>query len=219
MSGKGNARDLIPPEPVVILVLIGLMLTGALLYYRAVNLQRFLEPALAVLEPRTMLASRLNKLAGEELGHGYGSKILVRSSGLLVHKSLFAPTEYHKVPIIITRLGRLMHRLFEDPWLDANVEIIMVKTSVPINLPPETRTKAHEQMRQQSEAVVSAILGTNKDLAEGHADRFAATSVFSRQVENADWVTLDIIPSERLHIEVLERLGKYAHKPAPGNQP
>ena len=97
------------------------------------------------------------------------------------------------------------------------VEMILVKTSVPMNLPPEIAKQAQEQMRQQSETVLKAILGINPALAEGHSDRFAATTVLSRKVENADWVEMEIIPSERLHIEVLERLGKYAHKPAATN--
>jgi len=217
MRKPDNSRDVIPAEPVIILALIGLMLIGALLYYRSSNLQRFLEPSLAVLEPRTILASRLNHLASEELGPEYARNVIVRSSGLMVHKSLFSSTEHHKMPPVIDRLGKLMLRLFQDPWMTANVELIMVKTSVPMNLPPEIEVQAREQMRQQSETVLNAILGFNPALAEGFSDKFAATTVFSRKVENADWVTLEIIPSERLHIEVLERLGKYAHKPAATN--
>lgn len=217
MKDKDTQRKLIPAEPVIILTLIGLMLTGALLYYRSVNLQRFLEPALAVLEPRTRLASRLGKLASEELGIEYAQKIVIRSSSIMVHKSLFTSDAHHNVPVVIGRLSRMMFRLFEDPWMASNIEMIMVKTSVPINISPEDKADALAKMRKQSEAVLKAILGTDPALATGYSDKFAATTVFSRNNDKADWLTMDIIPSERLHIEVLERLGKYAHKPLPTN--
>lgn len=217
MKDMDTQRKLIPAEPVIILTLIGLMLTGAVLYYRSANLQRFLEPALAVLEPRTRLASRLGDLASEELGIEYAQKLVVRSSSIMVHKSLFTSDAHHNVPVVIRRLSKMMLRLFEDPWMAANVEMIMVKTSVPINIPTEDRANALAKMRKQSEAVLNAILGTDPLLAAGYSDKFAATTVYSRNNEKADWVTMDIIPSERLHVEVLERLGKYAHKPVPTN--
>jgi len=217
MNDKEKTLKLISVEPIIMLTLIGLMLTGALLYYRAVNLQRFLEPALAVLEPRTRLASRLGHLASEEFGVDYASKVVVRSSRIMVHKSLFSSNEYHIMPLVISPLTRVMHRMFEDPWMAANVELIMVKTSVPLSISPEDRKEALARMRQQSETVLNAILGTDPYLASGYSDKFAATAVFSRSNDSADWVIMDIIPSERLHIEVLERLGKYAHKPSPTN--
>jgi hypothetical protein len=217
MGKKENVRNIIPAEPVVILALIGLMLIGAILYYRSVNLQRFLEPSLAVLEPRTMLSSRLKDLTNEELGPEYSPGIIVLSTGLMIHKSLLLSPEYHKPSIITQRLANMLNRLFEDPWMAGNVEMIMVKTSAPVDLPLEQREKVKHNMQQQSESVLESILGTSPALAEKHSDKFAATAVLSRNTKNYDWVMLDIIPSERLHIEVLERLGKYAHKPATAN--
>jgi len=217
MNNQERTLKLLPIEPIIVLTLIGIMLTGAVLYYRAVNLQRFLEPSLAVLEPRTRLASRLGYLASEEFGVDYASKVVVSSSSIMVHKSLFSPDKHHGVPPVINRLTRVMHRLFEDPWMAANVELIMVKTSVPLNLQPDDRRKALAQMREQSETVLNAILGTDPFLAAGYSDKFAAAAVYSRNNDSAEWVFMDIIPSERLHIEVLERLGKYAHKPVPTN--
>ena len=217
MNKQENRGRLIPDEPVVILILIGMILIGALLYYRAVNLQRFLEPALAVLEPRTQLSMRLKNLAKEELGPEYGQNVIVQSSGLMLHKSLFSTPQYHGIPVFINRLGNMIQRLFEDPWMSSNVEIVMIKTSVPMGLPQEIRNSAQEKMQQRSEALLNAILGSNSVLSAGYSDKFAATAVLSRKAEAADWIALDIIPSERLHIEILEKLGKYAHKPAPTN--
>lgn len=217
MKNQKEKRNLISAEPVVILVLIGLMLIGALLYYRAVNLQRFLEPALAVLEPRSMLSLRMKELASEELGPEYAQSVIVRSSGLMLHKSLFSSPQHSGIPVFVKRLSDMMRRLFEDPWMSSNVEMIMVRASVPLDMPIEVRNELTERMRKYSETLLKAILGLNPGLAEGYSDKFAATVVLNRKSEEADWIALDIIPSERLHVEMLERLGKYAHRPVPTN--
>lgn len=217
MKNKEHIRNLIPAEPVVILSLIGLMLIGSILYYRASNLQRFLEPALAVLEPRTILSSRLNKLASEELGPEYSKSVVVRSSGLMLHKSLFSKPQYHDIPVFIKKLSDLMRKLFDDPWMASNVEMIMIRSSVPLDMPSELREETRQQMMHRSEALLNAMLDTNAELAGRYSDKFAATVVLNRKAEEADWIALDIIPSERLHIEVLERLSKYAHRPLPTN--
>ena len=44
--------NVVPPGPLLSLLLIGLVLLSGLLYYRAVRIQRFMEPALALSQPR-----------------------------------------------------------------------------------------------------------------------------------------------------------------------
>ena len=217
MNTTDKSMRLVPAEPVIILTLIGLMLTGAVLYNRAANLQRFLEPALAVLEPRATLAARMSDLASQELGSELPDKLIVRSSRIMVHKSLFSAGDPHVMPPFMPKLARFLRRLFEDPWMASNIESVIIKTSLPMNLPPDRSRHMKASLHEQTEALLQALLGIEPSLASNYSDRLAATTVYSRKMENADWITLELIPSERLHIEMLERLGKYAHKPVPTN--
>lgn len=212
-----KGKSIIHTEPVIVLTLVGLILTGAILYYRAINFQRFIEPALAVLEPRTNFSSRLEAIANKEFTTYRHETVKVLSTRIMLHKSLFKGTGRNMVPPVVNSLARVMRQIFEDPWMSANIEMIMIKTSVPLDLPREARKSAYKTMRQQAETVMKAALGTEPILSTSYADRFAATTVFSRNPATSDWMIIDLVPSERLHIEMLERLGKYAHRPMPTN--
>ena len=56
------------PVPIVILTLIGLLLLSALLYYKAVRSQRYLEPSLALAQPRIEFIHKIGLFFQEEFG-------------------------------------------------------------------------------------------------------------------------------------------------------
>lgn len=211
-----SRKKLIPAEPVVMLTLIGLLLIGAVLYYRAINFQRFLEPSLAVLEPRTTFSSRLRKIASSGLGSSADGKIRVNSTSIMLHKSLFTHNSPHTHPPVIGKLARVLREILSDPWMTSNIDLVMVKTGVPLEQVLKDPALAGK-MQKQADAVLNALLASEPMLGQGHSRNFAAAAVYTSGAASTDWVTLDLIPSERLHIEVLERLGKYAHKPSPTN--
>jgi hypothetical protein len=58
--GLSPFRKLIlQPGPILSLTLIGILLLSAVIYYRANNVQRFLEPALALSEPRLKFSQNI----------------------------------------------------------------------------------------------------------------------------------------------------------------
>jgi len=61
-------KFILPPGPILILTLIGLLLLSALLYYRAVKIQRFLEPVLAITQPRIAFSKNIYNLLLREFG-------------------------------------------------------------------------------------------------------------------------------------------------------
>ena len=70
-----NRRSLwkyVPPAgPVLSLLLIGLVVLSALLYYRAVKIQRFLEPALALSQPRNEFTKNISQNFQREIGRAH----------------------------------------------------------------------------------------------------------------------------------------------------
>src|SRR5512143_2212095 len=62
MKGGSLWKYAPPPGPVISLLLIGLVLLSSLLYYRSVKIQRFLEPALALSQPRNEFAKHIRQI-------------------------------------------------------------------------------------------------------------------------------------------------------------
>ena len=81
-------KFILPPGPILILTLIGLLLLSALLYYRAVRIQRFLEPALAITQPRITFSKNINNLILREFGKEESKGIKFRTGSILVEQSL-----------------------------------------------------------------------------------------------------------------------------------
>ncbi len=91
-----NARSLwklVPPAgPVLSLLLVGLVLLSALLYYRAVKIQRFLEPALALSQPRNEFAKNIKSIYQKEFGTKPVTGLRIKASSILMDRSfLFTP--------------------------------------------------------------------------------------------------------------------------------
>jgi len=59
-------KFILPPGPILSLALIGLLILSAILYYQAVKIQRFLEPALAVSQPKMKFTQNMNNLLTKE---------------------------------------------------------------------------------------------------------------------------------------------------------
>ncbi len=68
MSGRTLLKYIPPAGPILNLTLIGLVLLSALLYYRAIKIQRFLEPALAISQPRNEFAKNVRLRFQKEFG-------------------------------------------------------------------------------------------------------------------------------------------------------
>src|SRR5512134_829109 len=90
-------RRLIPPlGPIFSLALIGLLLLSAILYYRAVKIQRFLEPALAISEPRMKFTQGIRNLLIREFSHTELKGIKFRAGSIIVDESLLLAGAHQK---------------------------------------------------------------------------------------------------------------------------
>src|SRR5512136_2863727 len=77
-----------PPGPVLTLLLIGLVLLSGLLHYRSVRIQRFLEPALALSQPRNEFSEAIAGIMEKEFAIAPFKGLEVRTSSIIVDKSL-----------------------------------------------------------------------------------------------------------------------------------
>jgi len=114
---KSRWRSLPPSGPVISLLLIGLVLLSALLYYRSVKIQRFLEPALALSQPRNEFTKRINGLFQQEFGNQPVSGLKVRRSSIQMQRSLIFQPDGKLQPkgkSILGKLARVFLALMKD---------------------------------------------------------------------------------------------------------
>lgn len=202
------------PGPVVSAGLIGLMVLGGFLYYKAVRFQRFVEPALAMTQPGSEFDQKVRSLLTEEFGPENANVVRYVLGTIFVHESAFLGTDGNAGrPVVYEKLGRVFRRIFEDPTLKPNVKVILVSTLARVSSDPAGsghNRRVRHNMQDVSEQVLNAIYAAEPVLETRYGSFFEATSMPVKSSENADWVAFRIIPSEMLHIEVFRRLNKYA---------
>jgi hypothetical protein len=67
------------------------------------------------------------------------------------------------------------------------------------------------KMHERAGLILSSLFALEPELEETYGAYFAATALsVGAGVKETDWIEFRIVPTERLHIEVLLRLGKYA---------
>ena len=212
MKGTSIKKFILPPGPILILTLIGLLLLSALLYYRAVKIQRFLEPALAITQPRITFSKNINNLILREFGKEESKGIKFRTGSILVEQSLLI-AGVHKIngeDTVLKKLGRVFLAALSDPAISDNISLIIVSTRLPFS--PEIRPdkESRYEVQNRAELILNSMYEAAPGLERKYGRYFAATALpVNPAVKDPDWIEFRIIPTEKLHIEVLQRLEKY----------
>jgi hypothetical protein len=204
-------KAVLPPGPILVLTLIGLMLLSTILYNRAVRIQRFLEPALAMSQPRTTFYSDIGRLLMKEFGTDNVRGIRYVGRSIEVEKSLIFTNPYHiEKSLVLKKLGKVFLAVLSDPATRANLDFIVVSPRV--SLGPDRKANKMNRLQVQStaEVILNALFDAEPELEKAYSIYFesSAMSVYARG-EEENWVEFRIVPSDRLHIDVLQRLEKY----------
>jgi hypothetical protein len=204
-----------PAGPVLSLLLIGLVVLSALLYYRAVKIQRFLEPALALAQPRNEFTRNISQNFQREFGTLKVGGLQARTSSIVVDRYLLFSADGTLKPsskIIIKKLSRLFLSLLADARTRNNISIVLVSFHYPADGPKHAAIAARLQAQQMVGLLQDSLYEAEPELGEKFKAYFAA-AVHPEQFQRGESgvIELRIIPSELLHIEVLQKLVKYAH--------
>jgi hypothetical protein len=202
----------IPFGPLFSLILMGLMLTGALLYSQAVRFQRFIEPSLAVFQPRNTVTRNIGRLlltefSGEELNGimFMGDSILVKGS--LLTSGVHIPDR----PPVLKKLARVFLSALRDPEISPYIDIILVSAKVPVSPVPGINKTRRQEMRNRAGLVLNSLYREEPELERDYSLRFAAAVMSTSANEEAEWVEFRLVLSELVHVKVLQRLEKYMH--------
>jgi len=206
-------KFILPPGPILSLTLIGLLLLSALLYYRAIKIQRFLEPALALSQPRNEFNQGIENLLMKEFGAGAVEGIKFTPGAILVDESMLFSGNSMKDSSadILKKLSNVFLAALKDEHIRSHVDLVLVSERFPVSPDPEL----NERMRLvqfRSELILDALFRAEPELEREYGTYFAATYIpINPSEKRTKTIEFIIIPSEQLHIDVLQRLRKYVH--------
>lgn len=215
MSGKSLWKYAPPVGPTLSLLLIGLVLLSALIYYRAVKIQRFLEPALALSQPRNEFTKSINQKFQKEFGTGPIRGLTFRSGSLLIEQSLLFTREGRLTPsaqVNLQKLARVYLALMKDDHTRSEINLVLIIGRFPSRGARGTNIAAWAHVGRTVGFIQDALFQLEPELGRRYSTFFASVIQPANPHEgNTNTVEFRIIPSEFLHIEVLEKLEKYFH--------
>ncbi len=196
------------------LTLIGILVLSALLYYRAVKIQRFLEPALAITEPRIKFNQEINDLLIKELGPT-AKGIKFRSGSIYVPQSMLFAILHHKEgsgPFMIDRLSHIFLSALSNPDIRSYISLILISINLPLTENPDLNKELRLEGRRMAALILNDLFAAAPLLEKQFGKYFAVTSLpADAPAREPGWIEFRMIPTERLHIEVLQRLEKYSY--------
>jgi hypothetical protein len=215
MKGK-SLWNLVPPAgPVVGLLLIGLVLLSGLLYYRAVKIQRFLEPALALSQPRNEFAKNIGSIFQGEFGAKSVRGLTIRSSSILMDRSFLVSTQgalNATAQDDLRKLARVFLALMKDDHARSEISLVLIIGRVPSHGARGTNVAEWAKAGRIVGFIQDALFRLEPELGRRYSTSFASVvQPINPHEGRNDVVEFRIVPSEFLHVEVLEKLEKYAH--------
>ncbi len=207
-------KVILPPGPILSLILIGILLLSAIVYYRAVKIQRFMEPALAISEPRMTFSQSINNLLHREFREKESVGIKFRSGSILIEQSLLSDSS-HTVkgsgPLVLKKLSRVFLAALSDPEIRGNISLIMVGVRLPFSPDEALNRELRFHMQERAALILHSLYAAEPALEKNYGTYFTAVVLpMNALTRETNWIEFRIVPTERLHIEALRRLEKYA---------
>ena len=215
-----NARDniikkiIISTGPVLGLTLIGILVLSALLYYRAVKIQRFLEPALAVTEPLIKFNQDINRLLIKEFGTNARGIIFRRGSIFIERSLLFATPHQEKgsKPIMLDKLSKVFLSALSSPDISSNISLILISINIPLTSDSILNNELRFESQKMTAYILNSLYAAEPVLERKYGKYFAVTAISAgAPVKDPNLIEFRMIPSEKLHINVLQKLEQYSH--------
>jgi hypothetical protein len=206
---------ILQPGPILILTLIGILLLSAVIYYRANNVQRFLEPALALSEPRLKFSQNIRDILSKEFTREELSGIRFKTGSIFVEQSmLFGPAEPVKEVnrVVMKKLSNVFLSILREPELKSNISLILVCMSYPSGANEMLNKEFRFYIQERAVLLLNSLFFVEPGLEKNYGRYFAAAALpASATLKEPPPLEFRLIPTEQLHIEVLQRLEKYSY--------
>ncbi len=215
MNGKSFRKYVPPPGPILSLFLIGLVLLSAILYYRAVKIQRFLEPALALSQPRNEFTKNINAMFQKEFGTKSIQGMRIKASSILIEKNLLFSTDgllSASGGANLQKLAQVFLALMKDDHARSEISLVLIIARFPSFGMGGTDESERRRVQQLVGFIQESLFHAEPQLGIQYSTYFVAAAQPTNPHEGkGDVIEFRIVPSEYLHIEVLEKLEKYSY--------
>ena len=215
MKAGAPWKYLPPPGPLLGLLLIGFVLLSGLLYYRAVTVQRFLEPALALSQPQNEFSKNITRIFRREFGPEALPGLTLASNSILMEKALLVSGEGRLASSAQTdlrKLARIFLALMKDEHAKSEISLVLIIGRIPSHGVHGTDVVEWAKAGRMVGFIQDELFRLEPDLGRRYATSFASVVLPANSYEaGEDFVEFRIMPSEFLHVEVLEKLEKYYH--------
>ncbi len=196
------------------LTLVGVLLLSAFIYYRAIKIQRFSEPALALMQPRIEFGRNIINLFSEQFQGRKLEGVRFTTDSIFIDESLlliFAPIDKSTAPPILRELGKTFLFILQNPEVRSYIDLILINTRKPMVSGESFSKQERRDFQARAEFILHSLFMVEPKLERRYSSYFAATAVsVSGQEKNRPYsVEFRFIPTERLHIDVLKKLQKY----------
>lgn len=203
----------VPAGFLLTLTMVGALLLSALLYYRSVKIQRFLEPALALSVPRSEFARSIADALTQEFGQQPPRGVRFRTSSIVIDESVIFDRSGRisgSGRAILGKVATSFDAVLRDERTRADISSVLV-----ILRYPERDAARADAVRDAAQhkawRVLTAMYDEEPDLHRTFGYNFVAAVVPSSGPPGSrDPLEIRIVPSERMHIEFLQKLEKYA---------
>jgi hypothetical protein len=207
-------KIVISTGPVLSLTLIGILVLSALLYYRAVKIQRFLEPALAITEPRIKFNQEINNLLIKEFGTTTKG-ITFRRGSIYADQSLLFAIPHHNEgskPLMLNKLSRVFLSALSNPEISSHISLILININLPLTTDSNLNKGLRFEVQKLTSSILNALYAAEPVLEKQYGKYFAVTAIsVGAPVTEPNLIEFRMIPTERLHIQVLEKLEQYSY--------
>ena len=204
-------KFILPSGPILVLILIGLMFLSALLYYKAVRAQRYLEPSLSIAQPRIDFIQDISRLLVKEFGTEKINGIILASNSIFVDGSLIFSDPVHRKAIdgmFLKKLSQVFLSMLQDQDMRSQFDLVLVSTRLKVSPSMDVTAKKRTERQQIAESILNSLYKVEPGLLKYYGT-FTATTIPILPNQKDNWVEFRIVPSEHLHIELMKSLNKY----------
>ncbi len=194
------------------LILMGVLLLSALLYYREVKVQRYLEPSLAIAQPRIEFNRRIRQVIEKEFGSARPVGLIFSANSIFVEDALiFRDPAKREVPdpAFMARLSQVFLSILGDPEMRLQFDLILIGTSLPLSPHVQMNRIKRFEMQHIAESIMDALYNAEPEIEKNYKNYFASTAIPVLRTKSDKWVEFRIIPNEHLHTEMIKSLEKY----------
>ncbi len=202
---------ILPPGPVLALTLIGLMFLSALIYYKAVRAQRYLEPSLSIAQPRIDFMQKISSLLENEFGTENIPGVILAKNSIFVEGSLIFSDHVRQNAadtMALKKLSKVFLSMLQDQDMRSQFDLVLISTRIKVSPTMDVTAKKRTERQRIAESIMNSLYAAEPGLLKYYGT-FSATSIPVKANQNDNWIEFRIIPSEHLHIELMKSLNKY----------